>query len=98
MSFERAAELTAVPDDRILEATTPFVRIVQRRELLAIADDLGYQARFAQLSFVKRRELYVGSKLKRRRLRFRMRYTLALTLGSFHRLIAAATLNEGTAR
>ena len=44
MNFERAAELTAVPDDRILEiynALRPY-RSTQA-ELLAIADDLEHR-------------------------------------------------------
>ena len=46
MNFERAAELTAVPDDRILEiynALRPYRST--KEELLAIADDLEKQYR-----------------------------------------------------
>ncbi|SUH03064.1 propanediol dehydratase small subunit [Salmonella enterica subsp. enterica] len=57
MNFERAAELTAVPDDRILESTTPFVRIVQRKKSCSLSPTISktvIRQRFAQLSFVKR--------------------------------------------
>lgn len=46
MNFERAAELTAVPDDRILEiynALRPYRSTCA--ELLAIADDLEHRYR-----------------------------------------------------
>ncbi len=57
MNFERAAELTAVPDDRILEiynALRPYRST--KEELLAIAtiSKAAIRRRFAPLSFAKR--------------------------------------------
>lgn len=71
MNFERAAELTAVPDDRILEiynALRPYRST--KDELMAIADDLEnrYQAKSVQLSFVKRQRCTLSVKTQRRRL------------------------------
>ena len=65
MNFERAAELTAVPDDRILEiynALRPY-RSTQA-ELLAIADDLEqrYQARLCAAFVREAAGLYVERK------------------------------------
>ncbi|MEH8446090.1 diol dehydratase small subunit, partial [Klebsiella pneumoniae] len=65
MNFERAAELTAVPDDRILEiynALRPY-RSTQA-ELLAIADDLEhrYQARLCAAFVREAAGLYIERK------------------------------------
>ncbi len=62
VNFERAAELTAVPDDRILEiynALRPYRST--KEELLAIADDLEKQYRATTCAaFVREAaELYV---------------------------------------
>ncbi len=71
MNFERAAELTAVPDDRILEiynALRPY-RSTQA-ELLAIADDLEqrYQLDSAPPLLGKRPGCTSSVKTERRRL------------------------------
>lgn len=65
MNFERAAELTAVPDDRILEiynALRPFRST--KEELLAIADDLEnrYQAKICAAFVREAAVLYVERK------------------------------------
>ncbi|EEZ0359772.1 propanediol dehydratase small subunit PduE [Escherichia coli] len=65
MNFERAAELTAVPDDRILEiynALRPYRS--SKEELLAIADDLEkrYQAKICAAFVREAAELYVERK------------------------------------
>ena len=65
MNFERAAELTSVPDDRILEiynALRPYRSTKQ--ELIAIADDLErcYQARICAAFVREAAELYVERK------------------------------------
>lgn len=71
MNFERAAELTAVPDDRILEiynALRPYRST--KEELLAIADDLEnrYQAKICAAFVREAAGLYVERKTQRRRL------------------------------
>jgi propanediol dehydratase small subunit len=71
MNFERAAELTAVPDDRILEiynALRPYRST--KEELLAIADDLEsrYQAKICAALFAKRPRCTSSVKTQRRRL------------------------------
>ncbi|TGD71459.1 propanediol dehydratase small subunit PduE, partial [Salmonella enterica subsp. enterica serovar Poona] len=65
MNFERAAELTAVPDDRILEiynALRPYRST--KEELLAIADDLEnrYQAKICAAFVREAAGLYVERK------------------------------------
>jgi len=65
MNFERAAELTSVPDDRILEiynALRPYRSTKQ--ELIAIADDLEqrYQAKICAAFVREAAELYVERK------------------------------------
>ena len=65
MNFERAAELTAVPDDRILEiynALRPYRST--KEELLAIADDLQnrYQAQICAAFVREAATLYVERK------------------------------------
>ncbi|WP_370556534.1 propanediol dehydratase small subunit PduE [Edwardsiella tarda] len=65
MNFERAAELTAVPDDRILEiynALRPYRS--SQAELMAIADDLDqrYQARLCATFIREAAALYVARK------------------------------------
>ena len=65
MNFERAAELTSVPDDRILEiynALRPYLSTKQ--ELIAIADDLErrYQAQICAAFVREAAELYVERK------------------------------------
>lgn len=65
MNFERAAELTAVPDDRILEiynALRPYRST--KEELLAIADDLEsrYQAKICAAFVREAATLYVERK------------------------------------
>ncbi|ENI4905570.1 propanediol dehydratase small subunit PduE [Escherichia coli] len=65
MNFERAAELTSVPDDRILEiynALRPYRSTKQ--ELIAIADDLErrYQAQICAAFVREAAELYVERK------------------------------------
>lgn len=65
MNFERAAELTSVPDDRILEiynALRPYRSTKQ--ELIAIADDLErrYQAKICAAFVREAVELYVERK------------------------------------
>ncbi|MGS4671635.1 propanediol dehydratase small subunit PduE [Citrobacter farmeri] len=65
MNFERAAELTAVPDDRILEiynALRPYRST--KEELLAIADDLEnrYQAKICAAFVREAAVLYVERK------------------------------------
>lgn len=62
MNFERAAELTAVPDDRILEiynALRPYRST--KEELIAIADDLdnSYHAKTCAAFVREAAELYV---------------------------------------
>lgn len=71
MNFERAAELTAVPDDRILEiynALRPYRST--KEELMAIADDLEnrYQAKICAAFVREAATLYVERKTQRRRL------------------------------
>ena len=66
MNFERAAELTAVPDDRILEiynALRPY-RSTKEELLLAIADDLEsrYQAKICAAFVREAATLYVERK------------------------------------
>ncbi|HCB1766129.1 MULTISPECIES: propanediol dehydratase small subunit PduE [Citrobacter] len=65
MNFERAAELTAVPDDRILEiynALRPYRST--KDELMAIADDLEnhYQAKICAAFVREAAALYVERK------------------------------------
>ncbi|WP_058911374.1 propanediol dehydratase small subunit PduE [Entomohabitans teleogrylli] len=65
INFERAAELTAVPDDRILEiynALRPYRS--SKQELLAIADDLekNYRANVCAAYVREAAELYVQRK------------------------------------
>ena len=65
MNFERAAELTAVPDDRILEiynALRPYRST--KEELLTIADDLEsrYQAKICAAFVREAATLYVERK------------------------------------
>ncbi|HFZ8993011.1 TPA: propanediol dehydratase small subunit PduE [Citrobacter freundii] len=65
MNFERAAELTSVPDDRILEiynALRPYRST--KEELMAIADDLEnrYQARVCAAFVREAAVLYVERK------------------------------------
>ncbi|WP_260863465.1 propanediol dehydratase small subunit PduE [Citrobacter sp. Marseille-Q6884] len=65
MNFERAAELTAVPDDRILEiynALRPYRST--KAELMAIADDLEnrYQAKICAAFVREAAVLYVERK------------------------------------
>ncbi|EAQ0283900.1 diol dehydratase small subunit, partial [Salmonella enterica subsp. enterica serovar Infantis] len=65
MNFERAAELTAVPDDRILEiynALRPYRST--KEELMAIADDLEnrYQAKICAAFVREAATLYVERK------------------------------------
>ncbi|MEF3089396.1 MULTISPECIES: propanediol dehydratase small subunit PduE [Raoultella] len=65
MNFERAAELTAVPDDRILEiynALRPYRST--KEELVAIADDLEsrYQAKICAAFVREAAVLYVERK------------------------------------
>ena len=65
MNFERAAEITSVPDDRILEiynALRPYRSTKQ--ELIAIADDLErhYQAKICAAFVREAAELYVARK------------------------------------
>ena len=66
VNFERAAELTAVPDDRVLEiynALRPYRS--SKEELLAIADELEgqYKATICATYVREAAELYVGRKM-----------------------------------
>ena len=99
MNFERAAELTAVPDDRILEiynALRPY-RSTQA-ELLAIADDLEhrYQARLCA-AFVREA---AGLYIERKKLKgddsqgVSMRYIAGIDIGNSSTEVALATVDD----
>ncbi|MBC2873153.1 propanediol dehydratase small subunit PduE [Klebsiella pneumoniae] len=64
MNFERAAELTAVPDDRIRDLQRPAPIPFHPAELLAIADDLEhrYRARLCAAFVREAAGLYIERK------------------------------------
>ena len=99
MNFERAAELTAVPDDRILEiynALRPY-RSTQA-ELLAIADDLEhrYQARLCA-AFVREASglhLESGKPTCGEKEGVSMRYIAGIDIGNSSTEVALATVDD----